>query len=169
MEESVASIRIMDLILGEAISDPLSDGLPYEEADDLPYPARYEFDARLRDAQLWTRRLTSRARWQHGGRGQVERNKSRTEARGGSYSLTKTEWENILLAFRGSCAYCGEVVRFPAIEHVMPVCLGGGTDAYNVVPACQKCNSSKGRRPPWEWMNSEKYAEIKSTLRRANP
>jgi hypothetical protein len=48
-----------------------------------------------------------------------------------------------------TCAYCGA----PAwtMDHVIPRSRGGSDDASNLVPACKKCNSSKGARTPEEW------------------
>lgn len=46
-----------------------------------------------------------------------------------------------------TCQYCGEVDRPNLIvEHVIPAAFGGVAQPYNLVIACQSCNSKKGRR-----------------------
>lgn len=60
-------------------------------------------------------------------------------------TLTNVEWEAIVAAFDGLCAYgCGR--RWEDIEHVVALSKGGGLTADNVVPACERCNSSKHAR-----------------------
>jgi hypothetical protein len=43
---------------------------------------------------------------------------------------------------RGSCRYCGEPGE--AIDHVVPVAMGGGNRMENLVLACTPCNTRKG-------------------------
>ena len=38
-------------------------------------------------------------------------------------------------------------------DHVVPVSQGGPSTAGNIVPACQKCNSSKKDADVNDWMN----------------
>jgi 5-methylcytosine-specific restriction endonuclease McrA len=40
------------------------------------------------------------------------------------------------------CWYCGQPAG--TIDHVQPVILGGTHDLANLVPACQRCNYSRG-------------------------
>jgi 5-methylcytosine-specific restriction endonuclease McrA len=55
-------------------------------------------------------------------------------------------------SFGGHCAYCGE----PATtwDHVHPVAEGGDTTPDNILPACAPCNSSKGTRDVYEWLEA---------------
>jgi 5-methylcytosine-specific restriction endonuclease McrA len=48
--------------------------------------------------------------------------------------------------------YCGcqPGAKNLTIDHVVPRCKGGKTDWYNVVAACQKCNSRKGDKEPYD-------------------
>lgn len=54
------------------------------------------------------------------------------------------------------CAYCllpQELL--PAkltIDHVVPLCRGGQHTIDNIVPACSRCNSSKGKKLVSEWL-----------------
>src|SRR6266545_5524424 len=62
-----------------------------------------------------------------------------------------------ILGFFGSdppvCAFCGtpDISRW---DHLIPVTLGGETVLGNMVPACGKCDDSKGQKPYGEWIES---------------
>lgn len=65
-------------------------------------------------------------------------------------NLTADEWQEILVEHDFRCAYCN--VRFskqipPTRDHVIPVVAGGGLTRDNIVPACARCNASKGTHP----------------------
>lgn len=49
------------------------------------------------------------------------------------------------------CQYCGtnDPAAYYALDHVIPRKLGGPDTAYNLVIACQPCNSRKGRWHVW--------------------
>lgn len=48
------------------------------------------------------------------------------------------------------CVYCGAPSEH--IDHVIPLARGGAHDIDNLVPACAKCNTSKGAKlPVIEW------------------
>ena len=65
------------------------------------------------------------------------------KGRGGT--LTVEEWEK-MLKITGGCYYCGESnPKFITFEHLMPKSIGGGFTAENIVPACDRCNSIRGR------------------------
>jgi 5-methylcytosine-specific restriction enzyme A len=70
------------------------------------------------------------------------------------------QWRRIVESFGGCCAYCGETVKRPALEHVVPVARGGKTTADNVVPSCRRCNQSKGSRRPEEWLGAEELEQF---------
>lgn len=38
-------------------------------------------------------------------------------------------------------------------EHVVPLSYGGGYNKFNIVPACRKCNCSKGGKNLEQWYN----------------
>ena len=62
-------------------------------------------------------------------------------------TLTLEEWLQTLADFNGLCAYCMER-RFEHLEHFIPIDAGGGTTIDNCVPACERCNYSKGSDDP---------------------
>lgn len=47
------------------------------------------------------------------------------------------------------CRYCGDY-RDITLDHVVPVCQGGGNEAENLVAACRPCNGRKHGRTPGE-------------------
>lgn len=78
--------------------------------------------------------------------------KRRNFNKGVPVTLTKQEWQDILLRFNHSCAYCGkhdvELVR----DHAIPLSRGGGYTADNIVPACRSCNSRKHNKTADEFI-----------------
>lgn len=69
---------------------------------------------------------------------------SRARAAHREATLTEAEWTETLNAFEQCCAYCGGVWHL--IEHIDPIEQGGGTTQRNCVPACYRCNATKGSR-----------------------
>lgn len=57
-------------------------------------------------------------------------------------TLTVTQWEAILAAYKFRCAYCGKGSKL-TMDHIIPLAKNGGTTADNIVPACKHCNSVK--------------------------
>jgi 5-methylcytosine-specific restriction endonuclease McrA len=57
--------------------------------------------------------------------------------------LTVEQLLELMAAYSGKCAYCGRE-SLGNIDHVVPISLGGGNAASNVVPCCRSCNSKKG-------------------------
>jgi 5-methylcytosine-specific restriction endonuclease McrA len=76
----------------------------------------------------------------------VRRHLQRAIEHGCPATLTVTEWLDTLNQFNWRCAYCGGV--YEALEHILPITLGGGTTKENCVPACWVCNVIKSGRHP---------------------
>lgn len=59
--------------------------------------------------------------------------------------------------YRGTCQYCLEKIPFSAAtkDHVYPKSLGGGNEQYNLVLACQPCNSAKDNTFPYSDVNGK--------------
>jgi hypothetical protein len=57
------------------------------------------------------------------------------------------------LAFFGGCAFCG-TLEAPRKDHLVAVFQCGDFIRQNVVPACQKCDDSKGQKEYHEWMRN---------------
>jgi len=68
--------------------------------------------------------------------------------RGGDISLTGEQWETIIEQHEGRCVYCGCIPQVMTVDHVVPLSKGGAHNAYNVVPSCSSCNSSKNSKMP---------------------
>lgn len=62
-------------------------------------------------------------------------------------TLTLPEWMETLSYFEWKCAYCCKA-SYAVLEHVQPMIAGGGTTAFNCVPACARCNLLKLDTPP---------------------
>jgi 5-methylcytosine-specific restriction endonuclease McrA len=56
--------------------------------------------------------------------------------------------------FGGLCAYCSKSAS--TFDHIVAVANGGRTEPGNIVPACVHCNSSKGARPLFPWLNARR-------------
>ncbi|NLD21621.1 MAG: HNH endonuclease [Bacteroidales bacterium] len=65
-----------------------------------------------------------------------------------------------MLHFRGACAYCrtkqSRKIKLTR-DHVVPVSKGGLTTRPNIVPACQRCNSSKSDGNWVEWYSKQAF------------
>lgn len=70
--------------------------------------------------------------------------------------------QQIFEAWSGECAYCG--VPAGTLDHVKPRHKGGNTVACNLVPACRKCNRSKGSEEWSEWFKRQQsWSELRLT------
>src|SRR4029079_13797359 len=63
-----------------------------------------------------------------------------------SAGVSVAEWRAILEVFGNRCAYCLRASSSLTRDHVEPISVGGADEPSNVVPACGRCNSSKGAR-----------------------
>lgn len=74
------------------------------------------------------------------------------------------------------CAYCGTPEHQSAeleIEHIVPISKGGPHLLSNIVPACARCNDSKGSKDVETWMRQQpffdvdRFSKIKSFIEQA--
>jgi 5-methylcytosine-specific restriction endonuclease McrA len=61
----------------------------------------------------------------------------------------------IFEAFECNCAYCGEHAE--SLDHVVPRHRGGQTVIENLVPACLRCNGSKGSTEWTLWYREQDF------------
>ncbi|MGO8950673.1 MAG: HNH endonuclease [Ktedonobacterales bacterium] len=61
-------------------------------------------------------------------------------------TLTAPQWFKTGQDFQWKCWRCGAPME--ALDHYVPVALGGDTVAENCFPICKSCNSSKGATDP---------------------
>ena len=60
-------------------------------------------------------------------------------------------------AFLGSvCIYCGSPDNI-RIDHIVAINQGGADALWNLAPACERCNCSKGDRPVEEWYRQQPF------------
>ena len=67
-------------------------------------------------------------------------------------TTTAKSWRFALDVFDNRCAYCGVSDHPLHRDHVIPLSRGGRDIPSNVVPACDRCNSSKGDQDFRFWM-----------------
>lgn len=65
-------------------------------------------------------------------------------------TLTLQEWEQIKKDFNNKCAYCGKEKPLQQ-EHFIALTKNGEYTHNNIIPACQTCNCSKGKKDFFEW------------------
>ncbi len=83
--------------------------------------------------------------WRRKNRDRVYAAQCRRRARlqdGVSPGVTPAQWADILARYQGLCAYCG--AEATERDHITPIRKGGLDEPRNVVPACKRCNASKG-------------------------
>ena len=66
-----------------------------------------------------------------------------------------------------SCWYCGVVMPGTTwhLDHLVPMCKGGGNIPGNVVAACMQCNNAKARRMPEEFARRAVDVQIDIQMR----
>lgn len=62
----------------------------------------------------------------------------------------EAQWIAMQEKFEYRCAYCGKHSKSLEMEHILPLSRGGDHTRDNIVPACRKCNATKGARTPEE-------------------
>lgn len=72
---------------------------------------------------------------------------------GNTSSKFKRYRDSVLADKSVRCWYCG-CSDVETLDHVLPVSRGGGDDKENLVPVCNLCNSSKGRKTLEEYRAS---------------
>lgn len=59
--------------------------------------------------------------------------------------------------FNNGCAYCGRTEVKLTVEHVIAIKNNGHDALYNIIPACGRCNRSKGDRDLYTWYSKKSY------------
>jgi 5-methylcytosine-specific restriction endonuclease McrA len=99
---------------------------------------------------------------------QNAKRRSRMSANGGD-GFEKHHWNELLLRFEETCAYCVSA-KANSIDHFVPLKMGGKHDYRNIVPACSRCNSTKRENEPRKWISSrfgeERLSKIESLMLR---
>ncbi|UYL86355.1 HNH endonuclease [Microbacterium phage Jovita] len=61
------------------------------------------------------------------------------------------------------CVYCGRGAGM-VVDHFVPEARGGTDEPHNLMPACDRCNSSKQDHAPEAWMAAVGVPEPRQTL-----
>jgi 5-methylcytosine-specific restriction endonuclease McrA len=75
-------------------------------------------------------------------------------------TLTIEEWGECLKYFDNRCAYCGEEMKTVTVDHFVPVVKNGSLAKSNIVPACKRCNSSKGSKTFDNWYPKQEFYNV---------
>lgn len=67
------------------------------------------------------------------------------------------DWNECLKYFDNSCAYCGEKSNSLQQDHFIPVAKNGNYTRDNILPACQRCNTSKRDRDFFDWYSKQDF------------
>ena len=81
--------------------------------------------------------------------------------------LSVNEWTNVKSLFKNRCAYCGSLNKLTQ-DHIIPLSKGGTYTNNNIIPACGRCNSSKGNKDLKEWYTKQEFyskEKLQSILR----
>lgn len=57
--------------------------------------------------------------------------------------ITDDDWQEVLAKYGHRCLSCGATEDL-AMDHVIPIAMGGPNTKENIQPLCRCCNSSKG-------------------------
>jgi 5-methylcytosine-specific restriction endonuclease McrA len=74
------------------------------------------------------------------------------------HDLTAEQWMALRAAW-GGCAYCGATDQALQRDCVLPISRGGRYTLPNVVPACGRCNASKGNAEVTGWLRRHRLDE----------
>ena len=72
------------------------------------------------------------------------------------FPLSNKQKNERFALFQNECAYCGNNKKI-TIDHVIPLSKNGLDAVNNVVPACNRCNSSKHANPAEQWYKSQAF------------
>lgn len=82
----------------------------------------------------------------------------------------KTDWDNCKAYFGFCCSYCGLLEnKFDkktklTKDHFRPSNWGKIDAVFNIVPACQRCNSSKGKKNVYEWYTKQPFYSVQRII-----
>jgi len=117
-------------------------------------------DYYIKSAVVWgknnkEKRIVSKSKWVKKNRKKLcHYSKIRSyREKGAVGSHSEEEWDNLVINFRGKCAYCNKN-KGNTRDHVIPISKGGSNYIENILPACTSCNSSKRDKLLKDWLNT---------------
>lgn len=77
--------------------------------------------------------------------------------------ISLEQYNDIMRCFNYQCAYCSESLFNKRLErdHVQPLSAYGLNRADNVIPACRRCNASKGAKHYYDWYKQQEFFDRK--------
>ena len=75
---------------------------------------------------------------------------ARRRAKKLSNGVFEIKHSELIKLYSSPCLYCGSIKNIEA-DHVIPISRGGRHSIGNLVPACKRCNISKGKKTIMEW------------------
>lgn len=90
----------------------------------------------------------------------IEENQARRRLRANApgRGVSAGQWRSAIEAHGGRCAYCGAKQKL-CMDHVHPLSKGGAHDTDNILPACKRCNTSKGNKTILMWLRTSGMPE----------
>lgn len=70
--------------------------------------------------------------------------------------FTLIQWQKCKQFFNNKCAYCDKEKKLQQ-EHFIPLSKDGEYTKNNIIPACGKCNSSKGNKDFFKWYSKQEF------------
>jgi 5-methylcytosine-specific restriction endonuclease McrA len=96
------------------------------------------------------------ARWRATPNGKAQ-NKRRWCLKRGLGGVSTKEIAGRFDLFGDVCAYCARRCSTFHMDHLVAVAIGGKHEAENLVPACQRCNLSKHKKPWRAWFRAQPF------------
>lgn len=84
-----------------------------------------------------------------------------------AHDLSAEQWEALMQAWDGGCAYCGATDDTLQRDCVLALSRGGRYTLGNIVPACRSCNASKCNHEVTAWMRRRRLDERAFLVRHA--
>lgn len=63
--------------------------------------------------------------------------------------------QSIYDAWDCTCGYCGD--KATSLDHIIPRFKSGSSNRNNLLPACQRCNTSKASEPMETWYSRQEF------------
>ena len=81
---------------------------------------------------------------------QQHKRRARVHKVGGTFTIE--QWKQRCEEYHYLCAYCRKPDCKLTVDHMVPIIRGGSNDIENIAPACQSCNSKKGKMTAQEFL-----------------
>lgn len=111
------------------------------------------------DPAAWEAKLANVRRWRRTPRGRaivsVLNQRRRMLRRGARVPYKAEDLLARFVLFKGACAYCAAPAD--TYDHYVALTRGGLDTPGNIVPACRRCNLSKGARPAIAWFMGQRF------------